>query len=220
MDLVKLFWDTFPLSFVILFSFAGFVYWFVIRKREQQDVIQNEVQLFFKGNTVQEFPCEVEKDIAKFKLGENEYREPIIAKPRLRIKKVDGVEKIFRTFMYAEGIGFTDVPPLTSKGREAIKASLINNNIIDAEIINEYDDDELIEFVQFYNFDIEQITDKPMLRAFSTSMNMFASTMEYINKNIRTNQQQGSTIRYLLIGLLFFGFGLMAGLYLATKGYM
>ena len=221
MNLVDIFWDAFPLSFALLFGVFAVIYWILTRMNKGGEAIENEVELFFKGNTVQSFPAVIEKDIAIFKIGETEYREPIISKPRLRVKKKDGKERIFRTYLYAEGLGSIDVPPLTTKGREAIKNVLIANNIIDEEKVDNFDDNELIEFVQFYNFDIEQLQDKPMLRAFSTSMNMYASTMEFINTNMKAlTKNDGGTLRILLVGLLFFGLGLFAGLYLATKGYM
>lgn len=221
MDIIQLFWDAFPLSFALLFGVFAVAYWLLTRGGKRGEAIQNEVMLFFKGNTVQSFDAVVEKDMVLFMVGETEYREPIIAKPRLTVKVEGGKEQIYRTYLYAEGLGSTDIPPLTTKGREAIKDVLIANNIIDEDKVDNFDDNELMEFVMFYNFDVEQLQDKPMLRAFSTSMNMYANTMEFINKNMKAlNEQGGSNMKFLLIGLLFFGFGMFAGLYLATKGYM
>jgi hypothetical protein len=221
MDIIEIFWDNFPMSFAILFGFFFAVYMILQRFRKKGEAIQNEVMVFFKGNTVQTFPATVEKGVVVFNIDESEYREPIISKPRLNVKSEGGKDVIYRTFLYAEGIGTTEIPPLTTKGREAIKKALVDNNILDEEKVEEYDDNELIEFIKFYNFDIEQIQDRPMLKAFGTQVNMWANVMENVAKNMKAMEKGGtSNLRYLLIGMLFFFFGLFAGVWMKTRGYM
>jgi hypothetical protein len=223
MDLVKIFWDSFPLSFALLFGVFVVAYTLIRKRTGESEAIENQVEVFFKGGTIQEFPATIDKQTMSFEIGEAKYREPITAKPRLKIKNVNGIDKIFRTFLYAEGLGTVDVPPLTVKGREAIIQVLKDNQVMEKkEDGSEYTDDELIEFIQFYNFDIEQITDRPMLRAFSTQMNMFSTTMEMVHTNLRKISGEGGTSmwRIVIICLTVFFFGLFAGAYLTGKGYM
>ncbi len=149
------------------------VYLVLTYRKEKGDIIKNRVEIFFKGGTKGYASCVVEMDVANFKIGETEYEEPILFNPR--IEYVSG--QIYRTFLFAEGIGMVDVPPMTKDIREKIINYLVTNEIIKEEDkkdeYDKYTDEDLSNYVKFYNFDIEQITDRPIMKSFSTGMNAF-----------------------------------------------
>jgi len=191
---------------------------FMIFFRDQKTTIQNRILVFFKGGTSEYFPCEVNMSTVKFIINTNEYNEPILHHPRVHFDKT--LNKFFRDYMYAEGIGTVDVPPLLQPDKKKIVETLLMNNIIpDAEktfkngkskSFADYSDTELISYIRFYNFDIEQITDRPMMNSFVTGVNMFSSMVKEIVNETRNMQGNSSSnlvkLVFVIVGI-FIGFG-------------
>ena len=76
---------------------------------------------------------------------------------------------------------------------------------------SDYTDAELINYVKFYNFDIEQITSRPMANAFIMSMNMFTSMATSLISAVGSDLKNRGTsnlarVAYILVGI-FIGFG-------------
>lgn len=186
--------------------------------REQKTTIQNRTLVFFKGGTSEYFPCEINMNTIKFIIGANEYNEPILHHPRVHFDKT--LNKFFRDYMYAEGIGTVDVPPLLQPDKKKIVETLLTNNIIPEteqklkngkmKSFSDYSDTELIGYVRFYNFDIEQITDRPMMQSFVTGVNMFSSMVKEIINETRNMGGTGSSnivkLVFVIVGI-FIGFG-------------
>ncbi len=155
------FWGWFPWSLSIILLPLILLY---MSARKSVTPIKNRVEVFFKGGTKEYFACIVEKDIAKFTIGDSEYQEPITHHPRIEYDKEKKV--IFRTFLFAEGVGMVDVPPLTKTDREKIITTMKQYDILEKkEDGTEYTDEELMSMIMFYNFDIEQVLDKPVLKS-------------------------------------------------------
>lgn len=166
-NITKLFWDFFPWSLGILIVPIIIVFIF---RGEKGDIIYNRVEVFFKGGTKAYYDCTPKKDTIEFEIDENEYSEPILHHPRIEYRK----GKIFRTYLFAEGIGGTvEVPPLTEEDRDKIIKWGREYNILGKKKTKKYTDDELLNALKYYNFDIEQVLDKPMPKAFTTSINAF-----------------------------------------------
>lgn len=197
----------------ILVGVAGiFVIWIVLT-REDKSAIENEVDCFFKGGTEESFPCMIERDTVKFTIGETEYTEPILHHPRVKYDKIK--HKFFRSYKYAEGMGMVEVPPLMEEDKRKIVETLLKNNVIPKnrqhDNFNEYTDKELFQWVKFYNFDVEQITDKPMSNAFVMTINMFTSmTTALINAVGSEMTNKGTSnlarIAWVVVGVMI-GFG-------------
>ena len=186
--------------------------------REKKTTIENRVHVFFKGGTSEYFPCEVSMSTIKFMINANVYNEPILHHPRIHFDKV--ISKFFRDYMYAEGIGTVDVPPLILEDKRKIVETLIANKIMPEieqhrkdgkkKSFDEYSDGELINYVRFYNFDIEQITDRPMMNSFIVGVNMFTSMVSEIVNEARNMDGKGSSnlvkLVFVIVGV-FIGFG-------------
>jgi hypothetical protein len=197
----------------ILASIAGVIVLLIVLTKEDKSAIENEVDCFFKGGTEETFPCAIERDTVKFIIGETEYTEPILHHPRVKYDKIK--HKFYRSYKYAEGIGMVDVPPLMEEDKRKIVETLIKNNVIpkksQKDNFNDYTDKELFQWVKFYNFDIEQITDKPMSNAFVMVVNMFTSmTTALINAVGAEMTNKGTSnlarIAWVIVGILM-GFG-------------
>jgi uncharacterized protein YktA (UPF0223 family) len=165
--------------------------------REKKGTMYNRVEVFFKGGTKAYYPCTIEKSIIKFKIDETEYSEPILHFPRVEHDKKSG--RVYRTYLYAEGLGSIDVPALTDEIKGKIIQALIEEGILESkkgedgkEIENSHDftDEELLNVIHFYNFDIEQVSDKPMQRNFITSMNAFEHLVTSLYKKIASLEAQ------------------------------
>lgn len=187
--------------------------------RENKQAIDNEVDVFFKGGTEDTFPCIVDRTSLKFTIGETEYSEPILHHPRIKFDKKRG--KFVRSYKYAEGIGTVEVPPLTESDKTKLVMYLIENKVIPEEQqklkggttkkVKDYTDEELIKYVKFYNFDIEQITERPISNAFVMTVNMFTSmTTSLISAVAQDLTGKGTSnlarIAWVIVGILI-GFG-------------
>ena len=215
---VKFFMDNLPYSLIIL---VVPVIIFLMLRKEKSDVIRNQVEVFFKGGTKAYYACEIGQEDATFLIGETTYTEPIIYNPRIEYRS----GKIYRTFLYGEGIGMIDVPPIPDKDREKIFAYLKEHEIIPKDILKDkpsYEDwspTELIEYCKFYNFDVEQITDKPIMKSFTTSLNFFVSMLNTISGIV--GEMEGgdySNMAKIVIYVIGFLSGTFFGVILQMKG--
>lgn len=193
----------------ILAGIAGIIVVLIILTREDKSAIENEVDVFFKGGTEESFSCMIERDTVKFIIGGTEYTEPILHHPRVKYDKIR--HKFFRSYKYAEGIGMVEVPPLMEEDKRKIVETLMKNNVIPKkqqhDNFNDYTDKELFQWVKFYNFDIEQITDKPMSNAFIMVVNMFTSmTTALINAVGSEMTNKGTSnlarIAWIIVGII------------------
>jgi hypothetical protein len=210
--------DSLPYS-LIVFIIPIVIY--IMLKREKTDVILNQVEVFFKGGTKGYYPCIIGQEDATFEIGDTSYTEPIIYNPR--IEYVRG--KIFRTFLYGEGIGMIDIPPIPEKDREKIFSYLKENEIIPKEELDrkptykEWTSVDLVTYCKFYNFDVEQITDKPIMKSFTTSLNFFVSMLNTI-QGIVGEMEGGDYSNMAKIVLYVVGFlsGTFFGVIIQMKG--
>ena len=100
-------------------------------------------------------------------------------------------------------------------GQEAVAEDLKDKNLED------WTDGEILTYCQFYNFDIQQITDKPIIKSFNTSMNAFVNIVEGLIARIKylePNQESTFTslMKYVIGVLVGFGFAWA----LTLKGYI
>lgn len=179
MSIVNLFIDNLPYS-LLIFIVPVIIWWLFFK--EKKTTIQNRVEVFHKGYTKGYYPAKIDKSIIKFKIGESEYQEPVLYFPRIERDKGGTT---YRTYLYAEGLGTVDIPPLTSKDRKSIIETLKMSEILEEEDREkELTDDELIRYVNYYNFDIEQLTDKPANKDYVGSMNAFEHLVGALIKKI------------------------------------
>ena len=190
-------------------------------KREKTDVIRNQVEVFFKGGTKSYYPCVIGQEDATFMIGETTYTEPIIYNPR--IEYVNG--KIYRTFLFGEGIGMIEVPPIPDKDREKIFGYLKEHDIIPEDELKkkpsykDWDATELITYCKFYNFDVEQITDKPIMKSFTTSLNFFVSMLNTISGIVGDLEgAEYSNMAKIVLYVVGFLSGTFFGVILQMKG--
>jgi len=218
MLLDDLFWNYYPYSLGILI--IPVIIFFMFR-REKTDVIVNRVEVFFKGNTKGYYACEVGKEEIAFMIGETVYTEPILYHPRLEI----GGKQMFRTYLFAEGTGMIDVPPLTKEDRNKIIKYLMDQSAVAEDLkdkeLDTWTDIELMSYIQFYNFDIEQITDKPVMKSFNTSMNAFVNLIDGLVQRIKYLEPDkestfGNLLKHVVGFLVGFGFAWA----LTLKGYI
>jgi len=219
MNLVKIFWDWFPYSLIPILIIPV-IYW-VFRPTDEETNIQNRAIVFLRGNTWFPFDATVNNDMIQFKIGETEYNEPILYSPRITYEK----GKIYRDYIYAEGIsGTIDIPPLTLEMRDKIFNILLEHNLIDKDKVDtqekrdKFKDSELFELVKFYNFDIEQIIEKPMMKQFNSSINQFIHLGNAILRGIQLSEQSFSTWRIFLVLILGTLLGFFMGWSLTLKG--
>lgn len=204
-DIIQFFWEYFPYSLIPFTIFIPIIY-FLTRKKVK--VIPNIVEVFFKGGTRKKYKCIVDKSSLKFKIGEIEYSEPILYNPRIE-ETEEG--RLRRVFMFAEGVGNVDTPELTQNELKSIWDFYIKNNVIDKDSESDYKDSEgkwinekILEKVRFYNFEIEQILDKPTPKAFNVAMSAFENTVRNLIKEIE-RLESGVSARYT-VGLFFISF--------------
>jgi len=204
-NIMEFFWEYFPYSLIPLTVFIPIIY-FLTRKKVK--VIPNIVEVFFKGGTRKKYKCTVDKSSIIFKIGETQYSEPILYNPRIE-ETEEG--RLRRVFMFAEGIGNVDTPNLTQHELNMIWDYYIKNNVVDADSKEDYQDDKglwinekILEKVRFYNFEIEQILDKPTPKAFNVAMSAFENTVRNLIKEIE-RLESGVSARYT-VGLFFISF--------------
>lgn len=197
----------------ILVGVGGLGAIFIFFTREKHEAIENEVDVFFKGGTEDSFPCVVDRDTVKFQIGTTEFNEPILHHPRVKYDKKTG--RFFRSYKYAEGLGTIEVPPLLDSDKIKIVEHLIRNNVISKkeqhENFKDYTDAELMQYIKFYNFDIEQITNRPMANAFVMTVNMFTSMTTALISAVGSDLQSRGTsnlarVAYIIVGVAI-GFG-------------
>lgn len=180
--------------------------------RETKESIENRVEVFFKGGTKEIFPCIVERDTIRFTIGKTEFNEPVIHHPRVSFDRQHG--SFFRDYMYAEGLGSVEVPPLPPDDKKKILEHLVSNGIIklgdEKKSVKDFTDEELTAYIKFYNFDIEQITERPMGNAFIMTINMFSSMVTSMIQGINTMEGKGTSniakLAFVVIGIAI-GFG-------------
>jgi len=214
----ELFWGYFPYSLGIIV--IPIIIFFMF-KREKSDIIINRVEVFFKGNTKGYYPCEVGKEEIQFMINDTVYTEPILYHPRLEMNS----SQMFRTYLFAEGTGMIDIPVLTRSDRNKIIKYLMDQDAVAEDLkdkeLDTWTDTEIITYIQFYNFDIEQITDKPVMKSFNTSMNAFVNLIDGLIQRIKylepNNESTFSNLLKYVIGILI-GFGFAWALTL--KGYI
>jgi uncharacterized membrane protein YuzA (DUF378 family) len=197
----------------ILAGIAGVIVLLMVFLREDKSAIENEVDVFFKGGTEESFPCTIAMNAVSFKIGEAEYNEPILHHPRVKYDKIK--HKFYRSYKYAEGIGMVEVPPLMEEDKRKIVETLVKNKVIPKnkqhDNFDDYTEKELIQWVKFYNFDIEQITDKPMSNAFVMVVNMFTSMTTALISAVGSDMMNRGTsnlarVAWVIVGILM-GFG-------------
>ena len=167
------------------------------------------------------FDATVNEDMVLFKIGETEYNEPILHNPRITYEN----GKLYRDYMFAEGIsGTIDVPPLTTIARDKIFETLLENGLIDKDKVDtkrkkdKFKDSELIDMVKFYNFDVEQVTEQPMMKQFNSSINQFIHLSSAILRGIVASEQDNTGWRIFLILVLGVILGFFIGTTLTYKG--
>jgi hypothetical protein len=214
----KLFMDNLPYSLIIL---VVPVIIFLMLRKEKGDVIFNQVEVFFKGGTKAYYPCSIGQEDATFMIGETPYTEPIIYNPRIEYRG----GKIFRTFLFGEGIGMIEVPPIPEKDREKIFAYLKEHEIIPKDELEkkpsytDWTSPDLVTYCKFYNFDVEQITDKPILKSFTTSLNFFVSMLNTISGIVGEMEESGySNMAKIVLYVVGFLSGTFFGVIIQMKG--
>jgi hypothetical protein len=214
----KLFIDNLPYSLAILLI-PVIIFWMF--RREKGDVIFNQVEVFFKGGTKAYYPCVIGQEDASFMIGETSYTEPIIYNPRIEYRS----GKIFRTFLFGEGIGMIEVPPIPDKDREKIFSYLKEHEVIPKDKLKEkptykeWESADLVTYCKFYNFDIEQLTDKPILKSFTTSLNFFVSMLNTIAGIVGEMEEGGySNMAKIVIYVVGFLSGTFFGVIIQMKG--
>lgn len=206
MDIIGSFMGALPYSLIILIIPIIF---FWMRSREQGETIKNRVEIFFKGGTKAYYECLIEKGIMMFSIEEVVYKEPVLHHPRLEKVK----NQLYRTYLYAEGIGSIDVPPLTVRDRRKIIEVLVSNELIEdddkKDKIEDYTDEDLIKYITFYNFDIDQITDKPITRLATTMMTSFEHLVMGLAVRLEQFESGGGNLRAVALWLVgaISGFG-------------
>lgn len=218
--IIQLFIQWFPYSLIVL---AIPIVLFFTRSSEKSTQIKNQVEVFFKGNTKGYYPCTVEKDRIKFTIDETDYEEPITHFPRLETRK----NQLYRVYLFAEAVGMIDVPPLTVEDKEKIIKYLKDNNAIQdatlkAKDAKDWTESELMVYVQFYHFDIEQILDKPMQNAFKSGTGAIIAILDRIAERNRQLEGAGKTSNMVKLAIFVGGVLVGAGWMwaFALKGYV
>ncbi len=203
--ITKWFWGWFPWSLSIILLPLILLY---MSARKGVAPIKNRVEVFFKGGTKAYYPCIIEKDIAKFDIEGVSYQEPITHHPRLEYDKEKKI--IYRSYLFAEGVGIVDVPPLTKEDRGKIITTLRQYDILEKKDDGTtYTDEDLMNMVVFYNFDIEQVLDKPVLKSYSVSMSGLEHFIDELRKQITRLEGGESNMKTFLkiISGFLIGFG-------------
>lgn len=211
------------LPYSLLIFLVPVVIW-VLWKGEKKSQIINQVAIFFKGGTWSFYPCEVGKDEISFDVEGVEYTEPITVHPRLGT--IEG--KMKRTYLYAEGLGLVDVPPLTREDKEKILKFLVDTKAIDSNSelgkkeVDDWKEIDLMTYIKYYQFDIEQVLDRPMANAWKETGHALKSSVDRISQRNRALDNEGKTsnmakFAYVVIGILI-GAGFAWAF--ALKGYI
>lgn len=210
---VDLFWASFPTSLLIIIIPIVYLWY---RSRQKGFEIINRVEFFHKGGTKQFLPCTLVGDTIEFKVGETNHIVPIIAHPRIETSK----SKTYRTYLVAQGTGETmDVPKLTPTERDKIVSHMKQMSIYAADEDGaEKTDDELIKLIELYNFDVEQILDRPMIKAFTVAINAYEHVQERLQKI--SQDESISKLYTLSIGVVGVIIGVLLGFYLVAKGVL
>jgi len=215
--IIDLFTQFMPYSIVAVALPIGYI--FYRSRNNDTGKITNMVEVFFKGGTKDYYPCTVSKEQITFQIEDEVYTEPVLHQPRVQYDSKKG--KISRVFLFAEGIGNVDVPPLLESDRFKILKYLVDNKVYkfdgddettvytDAQLKDKLEtisSMDLIQHIQFYNFDIDQITDKPMAKSFTTSLNAFVSLVGTLIAKAQGMEQDNMSninkIIYVIVGLL------------------
>lgn len=214
MGIIETFIDWLPYS-LLIFVLPVLAYWLLKPSAEEKE-IRNRVEIFFKGGTKGYYDCTVNNDMIQFRIGESEFNEPIIEKPRIEYAKGE----IRRTYMFAEGIvGTVEVPSLSDEKKEEIIGILKERKIISPnDTKDEYSDDELLEYVAFYQFDIDHVTYNPQMKNFAVTMNATGHLINGIVKGLKNLESDGGLFRTFLILVLGAILGFFVGYALTLKG--
>ena len=199
------------------------VIWYLWRGEKSSQII-NQVAVFFKGGTWAFYPCEVGKDKITFTIDESEYTEPITVHPRLGMIE----KKMKRTYLFAEGIGLIDVPPLTREDKEKILKHLTDTKAISKKSalgkksVDDWTEMELMQFIKFYQFDIEQVLDRPMANAWKNTGHALSSSVDRISQRNRQIDTAGQTSNIAKLAWVIVGILIGAGFAwaFALKGYI
>lgn len=214
--ITKMFWDLFPYSLALLAIPFVLIY---IYRSSRGGMIKNRVVVFHKGGTKSYHLCEVVKDTINFNIDDNEYNEPIIHHPRITTYRGE----IYRDYHYAEGIGGTiEAPPLTHEDRQTIIDWFVTYGIIDNKTRKSYlksgtvkdpvwNENKIMTTLKFYNFDIEQVLDKPMPKAFNVAINAYQHLTGGLIKQIQ--ELEGGISNKYTFGV--FMVGLLIGFFIA-----
>ena len=219
--MINLFFDYLPYSLLVFI--IPLIVWYLWRGEKSSQII-NQVAVFFKGGTWGFYLCEVGKDEISFEIDSVKYTEPITVHPRLGMIE----KKMKRTYLYAEGIGLIDVPPLTREDKEKILKYLIDTKAIKKtsalgkKSIDDWTEMELMQYIKFYQFDIEQVLDRPMANAWKETGHALKSSVDRISQRNRQMDKSGQTsnigkLAFIVVGILI-GAGFAWAF--ALKGYI
>ena len=214
MGIVDTFINTLPYSLLLLA--IPVIGGYLLLPKGAEKEINNRVEIFLRGNTKTTIPCTVNNDMVQFSLGETEYNEPITSNPRIEYEG----GQVYRTFLYAEGItGTIDIPPLTKQMRDKIVEILVENKLIDSKKTppETITDEELFGIVSYYQFDIEIMSEKPMMKEFNSSLNHFVNLSNEIMKGIKRDEG-GSKWGMVIISFIMLVLGIAIGSLLEVKG--
>lgn len=221
MDITKIFFDNLPWSLLVFLIPVALWYMFAKEKSTQ---IANEVMVFFKGGTFGFYPLTFRVDEVTFKVEENEYNEPITCNPRIGEKN----DKMTRLYLFSEGIGLVDIPPLTEDYKQKVIEYLKDNiefEDVDSGLENKVWEDwtvaELTKYIKIYQFDIEHTLGRPLDSAFNKAGHALNTTMNNISKNNRERATEKTSnlakLAYVIVGALI-GAGFAWAF--ALKGYI
>jgi hypothetical protein len=196
----------------------------MILRREKTEQILNQVAIFFKGGTWAFYPCIVGKDEITFSIDESEYTEPITVHPRLGM--IGG--KMKRTYLFAEGLGLIDIPPLTREDKEKILKHLVDSGVLEEKgdlakkNVDDWTELDLMTYIKFYQFDIEQVLDRPMANAWKETGRALASSVNRISDRNRQMDKSGEMSNVGKLSLVIVGILIGAGFAwaFALKGYI
>ena len=175
--------------------------------------IENRVEFFFKGGTKAYYPCTIKGSTIEFKVDETEYKIPILYPPRIETVG----RKTYRTYLVAEGGGYTlGVPPLKPEDEKKIREWLEQEGIV--EDASKLTSEDLKKYYKVYQFDIEQILDRPIPRAFSVSISAYESHIQSLMRQLQALEKPTSKAFILALGLVGWMIGFFMAYSLALKG--
>lgn len=220
---IDLFFQYFPWSLGIFIVPLVLVWW---RTRERGGSIENWVLVFFKGGTYGFYPGTMGSDEVSWDIDGVEYTEGITVHPRIgAMGKND--KTLRRTWLYSEGIGMVDIPPLTRESKIKIIDYLKEKKIVSKtsklgkKDPDEWSEQELMTYIKYYQFDIEQILDKPMEMARKKTGLAIGSSVDRIRR--RNQEDRGDKVSNMYkLGLIVVGILIGGGFFWAfsLKGYI